>query len=439
MPRPHEQDVVNFIPHEGQKRVFLSDKRFIFALSGQRGGKTMCGCYWAYMGMQTPNTQGLIAANTFDQLNQSVLATFFDIFPQLRRYYIKRDKMLSLPNNSKVFFRSLEMPDLIKGLNLHWAWADEIDGIDKYTWEVLRSRTATTGGKILGTSSIYANSWIKDYVTLKNDPNYEIISWASIDNPSFPKEEWEALKREMNPVDFDREYGGKFSFATGKVFEAMRERGFLDEVPEGSKPLQYVFGLDFGVTIDPTALIVMSFNTDGCWYILDEKYQTGMSIDQINEWIKAFIEKYQRPFLTVMDPAGGIARLSLTPESNAYDGIKKIDEGLTMMRNLLYAGKLYCLKSCTNTVREFMSYSYLANGKPEDRNNHSIDAARYVIHTTYPMLIGLAKNQEKKEEMTPFWRLKQQQGLYKGDGKLEDITREKNYLDEFEGGDRWDY
>lgn len=430
-------EVIEFVPFESQKRVFTTDKRFIFAMGGNRGGKTTAGCYWSFLGMQVPETNGLIGANTIDQLNQSTLAKFFEIFPQLKRYYVKRDRTIYLPNGSKVFTRSLDMPELLKGLNLHWEWIDEGDGLDLNTWNILRSRVATTGGKILVTSSIYSNSWIFDAVYNKKDPDYEVITWESRENPSFPKEEWDALKRSTDPVTFAREYSSEFVFATGKVYGDILGYGRLDnnQYLDDSKPVKVIFGLDYGVN-DPTAITVITLNDDGRWYIVEELYSPKMSIQQINFHLEQLIKRYGRPFLTVQDPAGGVARLSLIPEANAVDAVKDIHKRITLVRDLIYQHKLYYFGRCVNADREFHNYQFNPKRleEPEDRNNHVMDSMGMAIFHTYDMIHHLGKKEEPEEEMTSFWARKMEQGIYKGKGVLEDWDKLNNWEgeDDFE-------
>ena len=266
----------------------------------RRGGKP----FWSYQ--------------TYSQLTQSTLTKFFEIFPDLQKFHIKRDNMLLLPNGNKIFFKSMDEPELIRGLNLHWFWLDEGDGMSLSAWEIVRSRVATTKGRGLVTSTIYPNSWVYEKVFKVQDPDYEIVSWESRENPSFPQAEWDKLQREMDPMRFEREYGGRFVFEAGRIYADALDYGLVDRYPADSRPLVTVFGLDFGVS-DPTAIIVMTYNSDGCWYVIDEFYKPGMPIQEINHWLEFFIERHGRPYLTVFDYAGGVATISLTPKCNPHD------------------------------------------------------------------------------------------------------------------------
>jgi hypothetical protein len=411
MNQPQPQ-VIEFVPFPGQDRIFTSKARFIFASAGQRGGKTKAGCYWANINMNIPGTIGLISANTIDQLFASVLDKFWFEFPQLKKYYNQKNKVIVLPNGSRAYVRSLDNPELIRGLNLHWIWADEIDGQNMNTWKILEGRTSNTKGRILGTSSIYRRSFVHEmYKKFRRDPDYEFITWESRANPSFPADEWDRLKRTWDPIDFAREFGGEFSFATGQVYP-IQEDHIIEKMPNDVKILVYIYGLDYGVN-DPNVITINAFGSDGNWYIIDEYYEPGLSIQQINYWLKHFIDLYkQKPYATCQDPAGGIARLSLINDCRPTDAIKDIATRTTLIRNLIYQGKIFVLKKCVNTVREFEYHMFdLKNPEmPEDKNNHCMDSFGYALHTTWDQIQGKVKKKEE-EILDPFWERKKE--LYK--------------------------
>lgn len=406
-------EVIEFIPFPGQDKVFTSKARFIFASAGQRGGKTKAGCYWSNIQMNMPGTNGMICANTIDQLNASVLDKFWFEFPQLKKFYNAKYKQMNLPNGSKVYMRSLDNPEMIRGINLHWIWADEIDGQNMNTWKILEGRTSSTQGRILGTSSIYRRSFVHEmYKAHKKDPDYDFITWESRANPSFPDAEWERLKKSWDPIDFAREFGGEFSFATGQVYP-IQEDHIIDRIPDGVKVLEYIYGLDYGIN-DPNVITVNALCDDGNWYIIDEYYEPNLSTQQVNYWLDFFIQKYKRrPYATFQDPSGGIARNSLINNARPQDAVKDIMRTLKLIRNLIYQGKIYCLKKCVNTRREFEYHMFdLKNPElPEDKNDHCLDSFGYAISMSWDQLQGKVPKKDQVEELSPFWQRKKE--LYK--------------------------
>lgn len=425
---------VEFIPHAGQRRIFDSNARFIFAMGGKRGGKTTAGCYWAEMQSETPGSVGLIGAPTFDQLTQSTLVKFFTIFPQLEKYYYKKTKMIGLPNGSKIYLRSLDMPRYLEGLNLNWAFVDEGDGLNYPTWTILRGRVATTHGRILICSTIYPDSWIYDYIyKADSEPGMvDIITWESIQNPSFPQDEWKSLQKELDPTIFDREYRSKFIWSQGNVYGTFSTEDVLPSIPGDVKVLKTFVGLDFGY-LDPSAILVMCFCSDNKWYIVDEMYKSGMDIDQINHWLGYYKSKYGFSYCFA-DPQSAIAKNSLTPSFNVIDANKEREQGITTVRNLIYQHRLKILEKCYNVIREIKSYSYQRGGGflkevPEEKNDHAMDAMRYVLHTAGNFVTGLQARYQSLDENAPeeteFWK-RRQDPEYKQ--KIEDRFLEEDLI-----------
>lgn len=445
-----DQTSVTFGP--GQSRVFTSEKRFIFAMGGKRGGKTTVGAYWSYQelakmrrrmspsGMSTVPPTGLIAAPTYDQLQQSTLLKFFEEFPGLRRYYKEYKKQIEIPIGkgadgkpliSKVYTRSLDEWKNVEGLNLDWGWIDEADSLQYQAWHTVMSRTGTTQGKILCTTTIYPASWINEMVNKRKDPDSTIITWPSIENPAFPLEEWERLKAQTDPTVFAREYMSQFVFESGLVYGDILEYGLLDSVPEGVTMLATFIGIDYGLN-DLTAVICVGFGSDGNWYILGERVSPGMNVDMINERVGELMEEFGKPWATFFDPAGGIAVLSLRQDCFPMAATKKMQDTpektgrITLIRNLIFQRKVYTLSRNLVTNREFGTYSFQNDGKPEDRNNHCMDGFGYCVYSGFNMVDGLRPKQEKKVLPT-LWRVMEEQGYLK-DGVFQNTISQEDSI-----------
>jgi PBSX family phage terminase large subunit len=446
-----EQEVKSFSPGPGQARVFTTPKRFKFAMGGKRGGKTTVGCYWAAQEMVKMRhrrmtsgeemmvpPKGLIAAPTFDQLMQSTIAKFFEEFPHMKRYFREYKKQFDVPIGtgpngkpiiSEIFVRSLDVPKNIEGMNLDWEWIDEADSLTEYAWNIARGRVSTTKGHILCTTTIYPASWIYERVYKRADPDYEIITWPSNENPAFPQEEWEKLKEELDPMQFAREYESKFMFDFGRIYSDWSDWSVVDDFPADATPLAWYFGLDFG-SADPTAIVVMAYCSDGCWYIVDEYYRENMNIEEINAILEMFVKKYGQPWNTWMDYAGGVAANSVTGTCFPMDAIKgpgSIEKGINLIRNLAFQRRIFVMRRCRNTIRERSLYSWKSAGVPEDSNNHTLDAVRYVLFSSVQAVEGL-KKAEPKKRLPTLWAAMEEDGLLKDGVFLNTIDSDDNYI-----------
>jgi len=442
-------EVLTFCPGAGQSRVFTTESRFIFAMGGKRGGKTTVGCYFANTemvklrrrikptGVDIVASIGLIAAPTVDQLKQSTLAKFFEEFPQYKKYYREYKNEIRIPFNASdgtqrvavIYTRSLDIAKNIEGMNLDWIWVDEADSLDSATWNVVRGRVATTLGKILCTTTIYPVSWIFDRVYKRKDPGYEIITWPSSENPAFPEEEWATLKAETDPLIFAREYEAQFIFASGLVYPGIDEYGFVSCIPEGVTVLATFFGIDYGLN-DDTVVLCDQYCSDGAWYTVHETVRPAMNVDEINQTLNSYVSLYGQPWQTWYDPAGGIAVLSIDPKFNPHEAVKKLNEGITLITNLIFQKRIYCLDSCPKTQNEYRRYSYdnKKMGVPEDRNNHTMDNNRYIINSSHAAVDGL-KSIEEKKALSTLWRALEEEGYLK-DGQFQNKIDGSNYFNE---------
>lgn len=140
-------------------------------------------------------------------------------------------------------------------------------------------------------------------------------------------------------------------------------------------------GLDFGFVHDPTALIVFLIG-DRDIYIFDEAYQKGLSTKEIAKMIK---DKGYSNSLIIGDSAEG----RLISELKSEHGIKRLKKS-RKGRDSINAGiskiqgyTIHVLPTCENTINELFSYSYQQDkdgkwlNKPNDANNHLMDAMRY--------------------------------------------------------------
>lgn len=417
---------IEFKPNIQQYGVLTSKKKFILAMAGLQGGKTFTGCFWANNKIQEGEESlakqrsegqtgvfwhGLIIAPSYDQMTDSVLAKFFEIFPHYEQFWDRKGRKIIFPSGQIIFLRSVEEPRYIRGITANWVWVDEADYITKNAWTPIESRATKTGGQILFTSSWSEDSLI--YTKYEQSPeDYDLFTWESRENPSFPVEEWERLKRTTDPDEFQREYGAKPIMGSGRVYTEILNYGIIEAVPSNVTPLIGFLGIDYG-SYDPTAMGVLMYGSDLNWYIIDEVYETRLNIDQINLRANVLLKRNDFVKFAIVDPRGGIAKYSMKIGVPIMDGDSDIESGVFLVRNLIHQQRLFVLKGkCPNHIREFTHYGYV-NGKPDTkRNNHAMDEVRYVIKTASKYADNM-KPPDNTKELPAFWARKEESGVMK--------------------------
>jgi phage terminase large subunit len=139
------------------------------------------------------------------------------------------------------------------------------------------------------------------------------------------------------------------------------------------------FGLDFGYSSDPTALVSV-WKMDNELYIMEHCYEKGMVTSDIDNMLRSVVKDREEIWADSAEPRliDELYRLgwNIRPVIKGKDSI---NFGIQVMQNY----KINIPKSCQNLTNEFYSYEWSSDrfgkqlDKPVDFNNHLIDAARY--------------------------------------------------------------
>ncbi len=177
-----------------------------------------------------------------------------------------------------------------------------------------------------------------------------------------------------------RVYGeGKTGILEGTVFSN------YEIIPNKPKRVRLVgYGLDFGFTNDPTALIGV-WEKGGNLYLQELIYQTGLTNQDICKKFAGFqIGETDKIIADSAEPKSieEIFRqnYNIHPAKKGADSIKF---GIDLMRSR----KIFITEDSANLIKEFKQYHWAKdkNGKnlnkPIDAFNHGIDAVRYVLIT----------------------------------------------------------
>jgi len=112
----------------------------------------------------------------------------------------------------------------IEGItNCRFIWNDEV-GQDRYqAWVNIQGRAAFKEAQIFNTTTPYALNWMYHDIyrpwTEGRLSDVDIIQWRSIDNPYFPKAEYERQKKMLDSRVFAMKYEGTFQKMAGLVYE----------------------------------------------------------------------------------------------------------------------------------------------------------------------------------------------------------------------------
>jgi len=380
--------------HKFQDEAIFSKERFIALVAGLQSGKTVAGAVYARIQFDAyPQDSGLIAAPTYKILTQSTLPKFFELNPDLKKYYKKGDNEISIPNRGTIFIRSTENPNVLEGMTLRWAWLDEAGQMKLDAWINIQGRLSILQGKLFITTTPYTLNWLyTDFYEQfkKKTPEYKVVQFKSCDNPYFPKEEYDRVKSTMDARTFRRRYDGLFEKMEGLVYD---DFGIADIVePRIINFKEVICGIDWGYN-HPTAIAVIGITNDNEYYLIDEYYKSGKVTDEIIEKIKYFQDLHKIRFY-YPDPAEPdrleqMKRAGLHPRE-VNKGAGSIIKGIDSVRSLIRQNRFKVFNTCKYAIEEFNLYTYPEKDESKDEepikeNDDLMDAIRYAIYTYQPL------------------------------------------------------
>lgn len=269
-------------------------------------------------------------------------------------------------------FISLDQPQKKRGARRDYLFCNEANEL---SWEDFFQLLVRTTGKIwLDYNPSDTFHWIYDKLLTRDDVTY--IQSTYKDNPFLDPSIVDEIERlQFTDEDYWRIYGlGERGMSRATIFQ------FGYSEPRGTL-LSY--GLDFGFTNDPTALVAVY--QDGDNLIVDEiVYQTGLTNRDISLKLKdAGIDSRAEIFADSAEPKS-IEELhrfgwNTKPTSKGNDSV-------IVGIDVLKRHKLFITQRSKNLERELRNYKWTEdkNGnllnKPVDAFNHAIDAMRYATY-----------------------------------------------------------
>ena len=334
-----------------------------------------------------PDREILILSAELTKMRLTVIKDFVKVMKIIGIYDESRflaGTLYRFPNGSFIKFIGLDKEDVGKGLRSDVAYFNEVNKCDKESYRQVASRA----GIVYSDYNPDAEFFIDEDVIPREDCDFLQLTFK--DNELLPdREREEILNYQKLGYNSDgtikngywanlwQVYGlGNIGNLQGVVFSNWQE---CDSIPTEAKFIAY--GQDFGFTNDPSALVAVYRQGDDLY--LDEViYHTGL----INSDLIAKYREHgvQTRHLIIADSA---EPKSIEEIRRAGFQIKAANKGSDSVRasiDLLQKFRLHVTKTSINLKKELRAYRWETdvNGKslnePVDRDNHAIDAIRYV-------------------------------------------------------------
>lgn len=177
---------------------------------------------------------------------------------------------------------------------------------------------------------------------------------------------------------------GDWGIVEGLIYDNWTEKAFDIDALRNQEGINAAFGLDFGFTTDPAALWCgLVDKGKRLIYVFDELYEKGLTNQELYKAIEA--RGYAKEQITAdsAEPKSieELRRAGLTRVRKSRKGPDSIRHGIQQIQNF----QIIVHPRCVNTLRELSLYAWAKDkfdeytGKPEDDNNHLMDAMRYAL------------------------------------------------------------
>lgn len=291
---------------------------------------------------------------------------------------------------SIILLRGWESIETLRGQKFDFIVVDEIASMRNWlnNWqEVIRPTLTDMKGEALFISTPKGFNHFYDLYNLQDiDDDYKSFHFTTYDNTHIPADEVDKARLELTEDRFAQEYLADFRKTEGLVYKEFdRNKHLYNEfsgIQRTSRLIDISLGVDFGFT-NPTAIIKIEQDSDSRFYITEEWYKTKQTTPQIVEVARTMNSNYCYPDPAEPDRIEELRKGGL----NVREVSKDIEAGITAVRELFRANRLYIHSSCVNLIQELETYSYPEKkpdrNEPElpiDENNHALDATRYVLY-----------------------------------------------------------
>lgn len=400
--------------HYGQTQGWDSLRRFIFILAGTQSGKTSYLPWWLWREIKQTfspdgNNDYIATTANYDLFKLKFLPemrTVFEYILRIGRYWsgervielrpnLDRDKPFWAkraddPMWGRIILRSAASPGGLESATAKAAIMDEA-GQDEYTletWEAILRRLSLYQGRVCAATTLYNLGWLKTEIYdawANGDPDIDVIQFASVQNPTFPKAEFERVKVKMQAWRFAMFYLGQFAKPAGLIYDCFEDSMLVDPFPIPAD-WERVLGVDFGGANTAAVYLAEDHNT-GIWYCYDESLEGGMTS---NEHAAKHLANLEGKSYNVVGGAPGEIqqRMDFSAGGLQVDApmIADVESGIDKVYGLIKSNRFRLFRTCSGLRDELGSYRRKldAAGDPTEeiinkRAYHRLDSLRYGV------------------------------------------------------------
>jgi phage terminase large subunit len=371
-------------------------------VAGIGSGKSFIGSHWSKdMMALEPKAKGFIGANTYSQLHNATLATFFGVLNEFNiPYSYNQNKNIIKAAGRTIYAYSLENYDAIRGIEIGWFWLDETRDTRREAFHVvlgrLRDKNAVRRRGRL-TSSPNGYDWLyDDFAGASKKKNYGMVHGTTMQNLWLPEGYAETLKESYDQKAYQQEVLGQFvNLNSGAVYYAFdRNKNIKPQKRNDNFPVR--IAMDFN--INPMAAVAFQ-DYDNQIHVLKEYWLMSSNTDELG---KAIIQDWGLGTEVVPDSTGKALKTASRGLSDhqilrnlglvvLYNKNPSRVDRYNCVNNLFEKERCEIDPSCVNLIRDLERTSYKEGTNEPDTSKdktltHVSDALGYGAWFCYPII-----------------------------------------------------
>ncbi len=394
--------------HPGQQRAWDSTRRVVAVIAGAQSGKSVFGPIWLWREIQRKGPGDyMVVTPTYPLLSKKALPEFLKYFGRqtldLGDYNTQQKLFVFSSAGTKktfgpdyglttqVYFGHAQDPESLESATAKAAWLDEA-GQNKFrlgSWEAIKRRLAIHQGRVLITTTPYSLGWLKQQVYDRwqaGNQTYDVINFRSIDNPAFPRQEYDDARASLPGWRFRMFYDGLFERPAGLIYDCFDDT--LHRCPRFAIPPDWprYLGLDFG-GVNTAGVFFAEEPVTAKLYAYREYLAGGRTAKEHREALLA-----GEPGLPAVCCGGSKSEQQWRDEFAAAGlpvrepVVTDVEVGIGRVYGAIKRGEFVVFSDLAGLLDELASYSRPLDdaGNPtegiEDKESyHRLDACRYIV------------------------------------------------------------
>ena len=391
---------------EIQRTISNDPNRFKVCVMGRRAGKTFLSMHEIAKHARFPGSKVFYVAPTYKMCKQIIWDDLKEKFIRCRwaKKINESDLTITLVNGSKVYLRSADNPDNLRGVSMDYLVMDEAAMIDQKMWtEVCRPALSDREGDALFlTTPKGKGSWIYElWQGAHGQENYSAYQYSTLDGGNVSVEEIEAARSELDDKSFRQEYEASFESYAGSIYYNWdSSKHIRKQDKELNKNEILHVAMDFNVSPLVAAICRVNGNEIS---VIDEISMEGSNTFEMAEEL---LNRYPNTRMWVYPDASGQARKTSSNTSDHHilrnagfvlkvkninppvkDRIASVNASLKTVDGSV---KLTVDPKCRNLIKCISSQVYKEGTQIPDKNgtndlSHMNDAIGYLVNWINPI------------------------------------------------------